>query len=107
MSWKTFNRMRLTTIAMITLNTAPQVNALRTACHGSRESLSVFRIQTRYTRGRRNADPTRTRTNARERCSAMARGAPQRSSVRATCFRSCAWAAARRATGTRKGEQET
>src|SRR3990170_4661540 len=100
--------MTLRTIATITLNTAPQAKAFRIANQGSRPNRSVFLIHMTKRSGSANADAMRTARKDREIVSsAIAVAADQRSSVLDTCARIFACAAASRATGTRKGEQDT
>ena len=92
--------------AMITLNTAPQANAFNTKCQGSLPYRAVFRMRTMKMRGIVNAETSSTIRKYGEIEPAMTHRC-QRSPEWRTSARSFAWAAARRATGTRNGEQDT
>src|SRR2546428_10846356 len=94
-------------IAMITLNTAPHAKVFKTVGHGSRPYRGELRIQTRETSGNAKAAMNRISRKYGELARSAMRVLDQASLARAASWRSFAWAAASRATGTRNGEQET
>ena len=93
--------------ATITLNTAPHRKARITFRHGSLPYRAVFRIHTMKTIGIVKAEIKRTPRKYGESAKPANVAPGQRSPNSPTCSRSFAWAAARRATGTRKGEHDT